>query len=385
MEKLSKNTHLTKDEIVKNGSIFTPPYIADLVYNYISCFIDEKTIIGDFGSGYGAFIDTFQNMGKKCFGTEIDDKSYLFLCQHFNNITFYHENSLINANRKKYALKKNDKLIIVGNPPYNDTTSQYKKGAKGTILCDDDIKSRDMGISFLKLFNKLEANYVCVLHPLSFLLKKQNFNSLGEFKKNYRLLKATIFSSKEFESIKKGNANFPVIAACYERNEAGMDYNYIENFKFDIYQNTKIFCLNDIVTIDGLIPKYPSKKDSTPLQFYTQRDMNSLMRNAAFIEGPKNNGINVTIDNLYQYAWLYFLKENFKVSQNAFLYGNLSPLCFNKINEPEYKNCLVSYAYNNSNLVSHFFKKEELVEKYGQLTTNYELLYEQLQNIYYFN
>ena len=384
MIKLSKNIHLNKDDIIKNGSIFTPDYIVKLVYDMIITYIKNDTIIMDLGSGYGAFINEFSKLHNRCIGTDIDEKSYHFLQKNFENNDIYLENSLLNVNRKKYHLKKKDDLIIIGNPPYNDITSQYQKGKKGSLICDQDLISRDMGMSFLKAYNKLNANYVCVLHPLAYLIKKQNFNMLKDFKNNYKLIKAIIFSSKEFESIKKSNSEFPVVAALYERNNDGMTYETICNFKFDIFNSDKLFCLNNIKTIDGIIQKYPKKGEKSNIQFYTQRDINSLLRNATFIVGPKTNGINVTIDNLYQYSWLYFLKENFNPKKNKFLYGNLSPFYFKELETQKYQNLVVSYAYNNCPLIKKYFSKKDIELKYGKIIDNYEFLYDKLKELYIF-
>lgn len=384
MNKLSKNIHLSKEDIIKNGSIFTPDYIVKLVYNMVNKYIDKDTVIADFCSGYGAFLQKFKNKGRLCIGTEFDYKSYEFLMQNFRDVSLFYENSLLDVKRDKYDINVNDRLIVVGNPPYNDITSIYKKGEKGSLECDSDLLSRDMGISFLKAYCKLGADYICVLHPLSYLIKRQNFNMLGDFHHKYRLINGVVFSSKEFESIKKSNSDFPVVAALYEKNNLGMDFEYINTFSFKIFNSRKRFCLGKISTIDGKIQKYPQKSNKVELQFYTLRDMNALIRNTSFIVGPRNNGITVTIDNLYQYAWLYFLKENFNPQKNKFLYGNLSPLYFDKLEYEDYKNLVVSYAYNNCRILSDFFSKEELENKYGSMVTNYELLYDMLNKLYIF-
>lgn len=382
MKKLSKNIHLTKEDIIKNGSIFTPKHIVDLVFKMTRKYIKSETVIGDFCSGYGAFIDIFNKTENRCFGTEADDKSYEFLKENFDN-EFFLENSLLNVGREKYNIKENDDLIIVGNPPYNDVTSQYKNGQKGELLCDKDLKCRDMGVSFLRAYNKLYPSYICILHPLSYLIKKQNFKMLGDFRANYKLIDATIFSSKEFESIKKSNAEFPVVAALYQREQDGMDYEYINRFKFKILNDKKTFCLNEIETIDGKVPKYPTKDNKTKLQFYTQRDMNSLLRNTSFIEGPKSNGVNVYTHNLYQYSWLYFLKQNFNPKKNKFLYGNLSPLYINNMDD-EIKKAVVSYAYNNCDIVQKYYTKAEIEKEYGSLKEDYSILYDELNKLYVF-
>lgn len=398
----SKNTHLTREEIIKSGSVYTSPELVDLVYNQVNPFMDENTVVGDFGSGYGAFIEKFKNSGKRCFGTEFDDLSYELLINEYPNIDIYHENSLLNVNREKYTLLENDKLIVVGNPPYNDTTSIFKKGEKGELVCDSDIVSRDFGISFLKAYSKLNAEYVCVLHPLAYLIKKQNFNSLGRFKDSYKLISATIFSSKEFESIKKSNSDFPVVSALYKKDNTGMDYEYIKEFEFSIFKGSGVFVLNNILTIDGYVGKYPTNHktkninyeynlfgeeqknnvSNSCLQFYTLRDMNALLRNAGFIEGVIPNGIDVTLENLYQYSWLYFLKNNFSPKEFKFLYGNLSPLYTNKMKDDAFKACVVWYAFSNSELVKKYMNEEKIKALYGPKTDQYNALFEELNNIY---
>ena len=402
MVKQSMNTHLTREEIIKSGSVYTGPELVDLVFSQINTYINENTVIGDFGSGYGAFIEKFKNYGKRCFGTEFDDLSFELLKNEYPNIDIYHENSLLNVNREKYDLLENDELIVVGNPPYNDTTSIFKKGEKGELICDSDIVSRDFGISFLKAYNKLNAKYVCILHPLAYLIKKQNFNSLGDFKNNYKLISATVFSSKEFESIKKSNSDFPVVSALYKRDKCGMDYEYIQNFSFDIFKGTGKFILNNILTIDGYVGKYPTNHkikstkydfnlfgeeqknvDLSPrLQFYTLRDMNALLRNAGFVEGIIPNGIDVSLENLYQYSWLYFLKCNFNPKEFRFLYGNLSPLYTNKIKEDSFKANVVWYAYNNCELIKKFIDETKIKALYGPKIEQYNALFEELNNIY---
>lgn len=365
VSKFSAIKHLTKEDVVKNGSIFTPTCLTDVVKKKCKPYITPETTILDLGSGYGAFISAFKAFKTKIIGTDYDKTSVQLLKQEFPNIPFYHENSLLNVNRAKYGIDENEDLLIVGNPPYNDTTSAYRKGQKGELVCDEDLSSRDFGISFLKAYNKLRAHYICVLHPLSYLIKQQNFRSLGAFRENYRLIDATVFSSKEFETIQVTNSDFPVVAALYERHDDGMDYEYIRQFKFSIFRSRKKFCLKQIETIDGIIPKYPKKGSTNVIQFYTLRDINSLKRNTAFVRGPINNGVDVTVDNLYQYAWLLFFKENFNPPTNAFLYGNLSPLYSKEIEKADIKNLLVTYAYQNNSYVKANFDKQSLEDKYG--------------------
>jgi len=60
------------------------------------------------------------------------------------------------------------------------------------------LSQRDLGISFLLSYNKLAADFVCVLHPLSYLIKKSNFEALWQFKDNYRLVDSVVISSGVF-------------------------------------------------------------------------------------------------------------------------------------------------------------------------------------------
>lgn len=382
MESHSKIEHLSKEDVIKNGSVFTPEHIVRLVFDISSPYITPDAVIGDLGSGYGAFIDVFKNLSNRCFGTDCDEVSIKLLNQNFNNIPFYHENSLENVHREKYFLADEDELFIIGNPPFNDTTSIYKKGEKGILICDSDIQSRDFGISFLKAYNKLQAKYVCVLHPLAYLIKKNNFNSLKEFKDNYKLLRGVIFSSAEFESIEKSKAEFPVVAALYERCDAGMDYEHIKNFKFEIYNSRKQFVLSSFKTIDGIVNKYPKKEKKGLLQFYTLRDMNALLRNAAFVDGNISNGLDVTLDNLFEYAWLFFLKNEFSPKKYTFIYGNLSPLWTEKLARKDFKRAVVAYAFNNCTLISKYYSKEQIEKVYGKITTDYDILFKGLKKLY---
>lgn len=372
MSKYSAVSHLTKEEIIKSGSFFTPPALTMLVHKMCLPYISSDTVILELGSGYGAFISEFREH-KKLIGTEYDKLSFSLLKEEFPDVAVYYENSLYGIDRSKYDIKTDERLIIIGNPPYNDTTSVYQKGKKGVFECDADVSSRDMGIAFLKTYNKLIADYICVLHPLSYLIKKQNFLSLKQFKDNYRLIDGVIFSSKEFDTIKKSNAEFPVVAALYERNSSGMTYKDITDFKFKIYKSKKHFCLSDIKTIDGIINKYPTNGGKSKVQFYTQRDMNSLLRNKAFVFGPIANGIDVPIEKLYQYAWLLYLKKNFKPKSNAFLYGNLSPLYTEQIENNRVKTMLVYYAYANDSVVATL-DKYSIQSVYGNDPRDYSEL-----------
>jgi len=361
---LSKINHLTKEEIIKNGSIFTPEHIVKIARSWLINNITKSDIIIDFGVGYGAFIYQFSDLVDRKIATDIDEKSIALINQNFDNIETYVENSLKNISREKYNISDDERLIIIGNPPYNDVTSQYKKGEKGETTMDDIVYSRDLGISFMKMYSLLNPEYICILHPLSYLIKKTNFNSLKFFKDNYLLDRAMIFSSNEFESIKKGNAEFPVCLALYKRNIGNcMDFEYIKNFKFEVLYSDKYFILNNFKLIDGWVEKYPKKDSKKPLdlQFYTIRDINALKRNKTFIIGDVSNGIKVEIPSLYKYAWLDYFKNNFKPN-NYYIYGNLSPLYSDRLEDLNVKKELISYIYHSNKIVRDFLENNNLKE-----------------------
>ena len=97
MNDLSKSIHLNKEQVVKSGSIYTPNYLVDLVYNMIYEYINKDSIIADFGAGYGAFLNKFTHLGKRRIATEIDQFSYNFLKENYLSCEIYCENSLINV------------------------------------------------------------------------------------------------------------------------------------------------------------------------------------------------------------------------------------------------------------------------------------------------
>lgn len=352
--KTSAVLHLSKEDIIKNGSIFTPEHIVLKAKEIISPFIDENTTIIDFGAGYGAFIKEFCDLTfKNIIATEVDDFSYKYLKNTFTNtnIDVRYENSLRNINREKYS---DTKIVVIGNPPYNDITSQYKKGQKGHEEMDEIVYARDLGISFLKMYSVIKSDYICVLHPLSYLIKKSNFNSLNFFKDNYKLQRGIIFSSKLFETINKSNIEFPVIIAFYKKCNSGMNYEYIKDFNFEILNSRSTFKLNNFKTIDGIIEKYPTKnKSNVDLQFYTIRDINALKRNKTFLTGFCSNGIKIGPENIYLYSWLDFFKQNFK-PKDYYLYGNLSPLMPKEYDLNKFAKELLIYIVNNNEVVHNY-------------------------------
>src|SRR6185312_4671296 len=127
----------------------------------------------DTSAGKGSF---FINRGEGnllLIAADNDKLAIDYLKESFPQISIIQKNALTNIKRVNYGIQDNQKLIIIGNPPYNDITSlkarKIKENSPNNLVIDPQIKSRDLGISFLRSYYQLKADYVCVLHPLSYL------------------------------------------------------------------------------------------------------------------------------------------------------------------------------------------------------------------------
>lgn len=338
--------HLPKNERIQLGSYYTPEKLVKLVHEFIKPYIENKkkdVILFDSAGGCGAFLFDMRHYDYRIADCDLDACN--FLKQHFDKHNIFHTNSLKDVSRGKYSISSSAFLIMIGNPPYNDTTSEFKNGEKGQNICDEDLYDRDIGVSFLKSYHKLNADVVCVLHPLSYLIKEANFKRLRDFKDNYNLIRGEIFSSALFHGTGKGK--FPILVALYEKNPSGMTFEYIRQFQFDILNKDKKFILSEYKTTDGYINKYPPRKNDVQkspigLYYYTFRDLNSLKKNTSFFTKEHPNGIMVTLENFYKYSYLYSVKSLFN-PEDAWLYGNLSPLVHIEDVEQN-KELYISYA-----------------------------------------
>jgi hypothetical protein len=301
--------HLPKNERIQLGSYYTPEGLVHRVYDFIQPYVDnkkKKVVIFDSAGGCGAFLFGIKQCDYRI--ADRDLNACRFLKQHFDQQNVFHTNTLIEVNRTKYVISPSAFLIMIGNPPYNDTTSEFKNGEKGQNICDEDLYDRDLGISFLKSYHKLNADVVCVLHPLSYLIKEANFRRLRDFKDNYKLIKAEIFSSALFHGT--GTVKFPILVALYEKTLSGMTFDYIRKYQFDVLDSSRKFILSEYKTTDGYIDKYPPRKNDIKespigLYYYTFRDFNSLKKNTSFMLKKHPNSIVVTLENFYKYAYLY--------------------------------------------------------------------------------
>jgi hypothetical protein len=301
--------HLDQTDTINLGSYYTPAALVDMVYSLI-----QKNVPGsvdyrilDTSCGYGGFL-----RGKGAIGADIDGRAIATAKGIQPVYTYFSHNSLFEISRARYNLGPDEKIIIVGNPPYNDTTSLIRSNIKkAPTFRDAEIISRDSGISFLRSYDKLAADFVCVLHPLSYLIKKANFESLRGFKNNYRLMDSVIISSAAFPSTSK-TTSFPIIIALYERAPFGMKYEYIQNYTFRTNEG-KTFSIKEYDAIGNYISKYPNHKQvserDTVAYFYTIRDINALKRAATFLEKETRNAVRVTKTKLPYYCYVDVFKD----------------------------------------------------------------------------
>lgn len=318
---MTKPTHLSTKEQINLGSFYTTDFLVNEVYIMLKKHIDSKDyVLLDSSCGSGNFLQS-QAMIKsgfakdsfsKIIGVDID-KTALHIAKRTldSKVILLHKNALHNVVREHFSITQTDRLIIVGNPPYNDRTSivQNHLKNKDSIQIDSTLQHRDIGISFLRSYEKLKADFICVLHPLSYLIKRTNFNALKDFTKAYKLVDSTIISSQIFCKDSKGY--FPIIIALYKRDNKGMNYEYVCNFSFTTIEG-KQFSLNDFDYTSSYIDKYPNKKrvekSQVKAMFYTMRDINALRRSKTFINKENSNTIFVTKEKYSLYCYIDVFK-----------------------------------------------------------------------------
>lgn len=325
-------THLHYEDRVNQGSYYTPPRIVQVALGLVQPHIEADSIVFDSACGYGDFL--------KCSGELVgcdSDARAIQIAQRRLNLTarFIHSNSLIDVSRSKFDISDGSHLVVIGNPPYNDRTSLIRKGIKNnTFEIDHDLVSRDLGISFLRSYDKLQADVVCVLHPLSYLIKRANFQSLKSFASNYTLIRGVLISSSEFPE-SAGYTSFPIVIALYGRG-IGMDYGTIRSFRFETESGTE-FCLDDFDYISNYVEKYPRKcaPSEDSLYFWTMRDINALKRNRTFVDRYSSNSIVIDNTKLDYYAYIDVFKR--QIHRLPYYFGNCDVLfdavLFNKYRE----------------------------------------------------
>jgi hypothetical protein len=355
------------------GKYYTPQHLVRLVRRMIEPHLAQNpdARVADLAAGCGAFLAEFEDC--HIIGRDIDPDAVLILREMgYPRAHLAENNSLKNVARSRLGIDDATELFIVGNPPYNDTTSlnrRYSTDKKASLKIerDPDLASKDMGIAFLRAYAKLKPRAICVLHPLSYLIKRKNFEELSRpfadetnsFTNQYRLESAAVFSSAEFGSAVEGATRFPIVAALYVRGK--MDYNEIKRFPFPIFEGEGRFAdsgrrlvVENVCTIDGHIRKYPPsagmlKVSNIGIYQYNIRDTNSLLTSGALSTNTDENRIPVQFDQLWQYGYLNCYKRYFG---RHFIFGNLSPL-FDPVDadDEEFRDrCIIDTIVHNQHL-----------------------------------
>lgn len=299
---------------VNLGSFYTPAKYVRIVAEWLLAHkIEKGWIIADLSCGYGAFFELSAVEGlHECryIGNDIDHDAVEKARSMFHDVQWSEENALHEVSRAKFGIRDDDRLVVVGNPPYNDVTSQINQKIKtNTMLIDEDIKTRDLGMSSLLAYDKLHAEYVVVLHPLSYLIKKSNFKATQKFFRNYKLLEHIVFSSQEFAGTSK-TAGFPVVVAMYKRAEGeGLSFEAVGNTWFKTVEGVS-FSLSGFDYVTDELDKYPGNRRYSPeILFYTMRDINALRRSRTFIKDRIANAIDVDPDKLAYYCYVDCFKR----------------------------------------------------------------------------
>ncbi len=283
----ARQNHLSRAETINRGAYYTAPAHVRTVRKMLRGVAKPGAMFLDSACGYGAFLRNRENY----VGCDADAAAAKIARANNPRAAVFCANALANVSRKKFKIAEDAKLVIVGNPPFNDRTSQIRRRIKtADAAADGDIKTRDSGMSFLLSFAKLRADAVCVLHPLSYLIKPANFARLRGFMNQYALRKAEILDSASFPDNSQTVA-FPIVVALYVRDKNGTTADNARQFRFSV--GDLQFAADDFQYLDSLLCKYPRARrtdDLDGVQFYTMRDINALRRNRTFLFAPFAQG-----------------------------------------------------------------------------------------------
>ena len=316
-----KQSHLGVSDRVNLGSYYTPDTCVHLVRGLLAPLIDKGAYLLDNACGYGSLLNGMG--GRRSIGVDIDRQAVekaRILCPLAR---FHQMNALQGITRKNLAIPQNAALAIVGNPPYNDRTSQTRRRIKNaSVGIDPELRKRDLGMSFLLSYIRFEPDVVCVLHPLSYLIKRANFRMLDGFFESYRLMDGVVIDSRLFEENSR-TTSFPILVALYRRNRCGMAYHEIESFRFRTMDGgSLVLSEHDFITRD--IDKYPGRSrvpiERDSLFFWQMRDINALKRNRTFVEEWSRNAIVIDKRKLDYYVYIDVFKRH--IHRLPYYYGN---------------------------------------------------------------
>lgn len=307
----SRVEHLSAEKIVNYGSFYTPEkFVLQAVQWLRKHGLNDSYTIADTSCGYGAFFylrNFFPH--NKYIGNDIDATAVETAKRNFPFIVFFHKNALKDVDRSMFHLG-DEHLCLVGNPPYNDTTSQIGRNVKtDRHEIDEDLFTRDLGLSFLKSYAKLDADFVLILHPLSYLIKKTNFSAARMFFHRYSLAESIVFSSHEFEDTSR-SGEFPIIMALYKKAvQNGLTFEKVKTYSFQTLEGES-FSLDQYDYLSDYISKYPHSRRYTPeILFYTMRDINALKRSRTFIKERCANAVDVDPAKIAYYCYADLFKR----------------------------------------------------------------------------
>lgn len=122
--------HLDRKDTINLGSFYTPNFIVKIAYEMLKKVVNLKEyLLFDSSCGYGDFFicDELNYLGADIDGIAIQKVN--------KNIKAFTTNSLLNVRREKFEISPQQKLIIIGNPPYNDKTSIIRNSIKKRYFC----------------------------------------------------------------------------------------------------------------------------------------------------------------------------------------------------------------------------------------------------------
>ena len=352
-------THLGECQRVNLGSYYTDGQFVDIVWRMLEPHLTNASVILDSSCGYGNFLRP--KMSYAQIGGDIDAAAIQAAREKHQGsaLSLYTTNALESVGRARYQIPDAAHLCVIGNPPYNDRTSLVRSDLKRsptalTAAVDPDLRARDLGLSFLLSYQKLRADVVCVLHPLSYLIKRANFNALKAFTSQYRLIDGKIISSGVFKETSKA-MQFPILIALY-RKGAGMSYQEALDFNFDVVGGTS-FSLSQFDDISRYVRKYPDKRQkpkSGDILFWTLRDINALKRNRTFVAKHSANTIIVDPRQLDYYVYIDVFKQF--SGHLPYYFGNCEVLIDNNLFLKRKKHFIIECLSRNEWLAPHFHR-----------------------------
>lgn len=312
MLEVNISNHLSCKDRINMGSFYTPEKYVDLVGKWLLAEgVSDDSVFAELTCGAGAFFRLHEFFKEARFlGNDIDEEALKIAANFFPFVEFSQKNAFLNVSRQEFGILESDKLVVIGNPPWNDSTSMTNKSVKKDLFSVDfDIKTRDLGMTALLSYDKLRADYVAVLHPLSYLIKPVNFKLCERFFRNYELIHHVVFNSQEFANTSQMRG-FPVLVALYKRNVGkGLSYDNVKNMRFQTVEGVN-FSLVDRDYVSDLIDKYPGQKRYNPeILFFTQRDINALKRCRTFMRSRTSASVDVDPSKLVYYCYLDCFKR----------------------------------------------------------------------------